>query len=123
MRRVASLCLTLALGLTVAGCTMSREFDGDVLTADAITQLASATTKAQVLTSVGPPNDVGLQLNGSVFIYRYRYEELDNLNLSFFRASFDYTAVDRRTARLVVFFDKRGQKTGQGFDSAGFGED
>lgn len=109
----------LLLLLAASGCTIRREFDGETLTRAQLEALAQATTKAEVLERVGPPMDVGLQLGGSVFVYRYRWEEADDLNLSFFRASFAYETTERRTSRLLVLFDKQGRKTGQGFDRAG----
>ena len=61
---------------------------------------------------------MGLQLNESVFLYRFSRAAAESLNLSFFRASLDYDTVDRRTDRLIVFFDKRGAITRYGLDLA-----
>ena len=107
-----------AVVVALAGCSITREFDGERPTVDQLQALIDARTKAEVLENVGPPVEVGLQLDGSVFVYRFRFEEADNLNLSFFRATFDYDVTDQRVARLVVFFDKAGRKTGFGFDRA-----
>lgn len=115
MGRIACLLLLLL----VAGCTIRREYDGETLDRSRLERLAAATTKAEVLTHVGPPSDMGLQLDGSVFVYRLRLEEADDLNFSFFNATFDYEVTDRRVARLLVLFDKQGRKTGYGFDRAG----
>lgn len=112
------LVLLLILLWPLVGCTMNREFDGETLTAAQLQRLTLAKTKAEVLETVGPPADIGLQLDGSVFIYRYRSEEVDNLNLSAFRLTFDYETSDRRTARLTVFFDKKGNVKGFGLDDA-----
>ncbi len=104
--------------LASGGCTLRREYDVDTLDLQRLELLQGAETKAEVLERVGPPHSVGLQLDGSVFVYRAKIEEAESLNLSAFRASFDYQMTDRRTARLIVLFDKRGRKVGQGFDSA-----
>ena len=104
--------------LLAVGCTIKREFNGETLSPERLETLVDARTKADVLEMFGPPQDIGLQLDGSVFIYRCRWEAQENLNLAFFRASFDYETTDRRTDRLVVFFDKQGNKTGQGLDMA-----
>lgn len=117
-RALLAIVFVLSLGCATAGCTMVREFSGEVLDQERLDLLVAAKTKAEVLERFGPPNDVGMQQNGSVFIYRYRTETLDNLNLSFFNATFDYETTDTRTARLIVMFDKQGRKTGQGFNRA-----
>lgn len=109
------LCLLL-LGLS--GCTIGREYVGGQLGRAQLEQLAKLETKGEVLETLGPPNDMGLQLRESVFLYRVRREAAENLNLSFFRASFDYEQIDRRTDRLIVFFDKRGRVTRYGLDLA-----
>jgi len=114
----ARLAAALLAAAAVAGCTISTEHGGGLLTPAQLERLAASGTKAEVLERVGPPVDVGLQLDGSVFIYRSRREELENLNLSFFQVTFDYETIDRRTDRLVVFFDKTGRKTGYGLDTA-----
>lgn len=113
-RRVS---LALALSL-LAGCTIGREFVGGQLGKQQLEQLRELRTKAEVLEVLGPPNDMGLQLRESVFLYRVRREAAENLNLSFFRASFDYEQIDRRTDRLIVFFDKQGGITRYGLDLA-----
>ena len=118
MPRRCVLSLALALFALTSGCTIRREWDVDTLDPERIALLGEANTKAEVLEKVGPPNSVGIQLDGSVFVYRARIEEIENLNLSAFQASFDYQVTDRRTARLLVLFDKQGRKTGQGFDQA-----
>lgn len=102
----------------LAGCTITREYQGGELGLIELTRLRRAQTKAEVLTQVGPPDEVGLQLEGSVFIYRVRREDYENLNLNVFQATFDYEETDRRTDRMVVFFDKDGNKTGFGLDLA-----
>lgn len=117
MRQLALWPLLLAL-LPQVGCTIGREFVGGQLGVQQLEQLGRLETKAEVLEVLGPPNDMGLQLRESVFLYRVRREEAENLNLSFFRASFDYQQVDRRTDRLIVFFDKQGRITRYGLDLA-----
>jgi len=91
---------------------------GGQLGAEQLEQLSELESKAEVLEVLGPPNDMGLQLRESVFLYRVRREAAENLNLSFFRASFDYEQIDRRTDRLIVFFDKQGRITRYGLDLA-----
>ena len=100
------------------GCTINREFSSETLTQEQLDAVAVAKTKSEVLQTVGPPLDMGVQLNGSVFIYRAAHRELDNLNLSAFQGSFDYEEQETRTERLTIFFDKKGKVTGYGFDKA-----
>ncbi len=76
--------------------------------ADLVARLEQGMSKVAVLELLGPPDTVGLRLQGSVFIYRYHNESDKGLKLSLVRASFQYETSDRRTARLVVFFDKKG---------------
>ena len=114
MRRFL-LALLLLLG---SGCTIAREFEGGSLSERHLLRLKGLKTKAAVLTELGPPNLIGLQLNESVFLYRFRREENENLNVALFQASFDYDQVDRRVDRLIVFFDKRGRVTRYGLDLA-----
>jgi hypothetical protein len=113
-----ALLAALVAVLLVSGCTIRREYDVDILDLERLQLLESANDKAAVLEQVGPPHSVGIQLDGSVFVYRTRIAEVESLNLSAFRASFDYETTDRRTARLIVLFDKQGRKVGQGFDGA-----
>ncbi|HBP17252.1 MAG TPA: hypothetical protein DEA08_05565 [Planctomycetes bacterium] len=110
--------LLLLVLLAQAGCTIGREYVGGQLGEQQLEQLATLHTKAEVLEVLGPPNDMGLQLRESVFLYRVQREAAENLNLSFFRASFDYQQIDRRTDRLIVFFDKGGRVTRYGLDLA-----
>lgn len=117
MRALYTLICAVMLLLS-GGCTIRREWDVDTLDPERLLLLNDAATKAEVLERVGPPHSVGIQLGGSVFVYRARTESVENVNLSAFQASFDYQTTDRRTARLIVLFDKKGQKIGQGFDNA-----
>jgi outer membrane protein assembly factor BamE (lipoprotein component of BamABCDE complex) len=106
-----------------AGCTIEREYAGESLTPERMEVLTTARTKAEVLERFGPPMDMGIQLDGSVFIYRLNWEANDDLSLALFQANFDYTVTDQRTDRLIVLFDKQGNKTGQGLDLAVSAED
>lgn len=106
------LCLALS-----TGCTITFEENLETLSPGQLAKLAEAETKIEVLETVGPPVDVGLQLTGSVFVYRANREVTRSLNLSAFQASFDYEEEDRRTERLLVLFDKQGKVTGYGWDS------
>ena len=110
--------LLLVVLLSSSGCTINREYSSETLTQEQLDAVAVAKTKSEVLVTVGPPLDMGIQLNGSVFIYRAARRELDNLNLSAFQGSFDYEEEETRTERLTVFFDKKGNVTGYGFDKA-----
>ena len=57
---------------------------------------------------LGPPDTVGLRLDGSIFIYRYRNTSAKQLEIKLSSTEFKYDSDDLRTARLVVFFDKKG---------------
>ena len=108
----------VAVLLCSSGCTINREYSTETLTQEQLDAVAVAKTKVEVLKTVGPPLDMGIQLNGSVFIYRAAQRDLDNLNLSAFQGSFDYEEEETRTERLTIFFDKKGNVIGHGFDMA-----
>lgn len=74
-------------------------------------RLQPGMSKAQVLDLLGPPDSAGLRLRGTVFVYRYQDQGDMGIQVSLFRASFAYDRSDRRTERLVVFFDKKGLVT------------
>ena len=112
------LLVVAAAVLCLGGCTINREYSSETLTQEQLDAVAVAKTKSEVLKTVGPPLDMGIQLNGSVFIYRAAHRELENLNLSAFQGSFDYEEEETRTERLTIFFDKKGNVTGYGFDKA-----
>ncbi len=110
--------LLVAVLLCSSGCTINREYSTETLTQEQLDAVAVAKTKSEVLKTVGPPLDMGIRLKGSVFIYRAAHRDLDNLNLSAFQGSFDYEQEETRTERLTIFFDKKGNVTGYGFDRA-----
>lgn len=111
---IAAPAALLCLCLFVPACTLSYVYEGAPLPADAARVLRHGMTKAQVLSIFGPPDLMGLRLDGSVFVYRYRHESEAGFRLSAFQASVSYDASDARTDRLVVFFDKRGRVTSVG---------
>ncbi|MFO7871531.1 MAG: outer membrane protein assembly factor BamE [Kiritimatiellia bacterium] len=76
--------------------------------ADSVGMLEKGMSKAEVLELLGPPDTVGLRLEGSVFIYRYHNEEGKGLDVSATPGSFEYETLNRQTDRVVVFFDKKG---------------
>ncbi len=95
-------------------CTLRRAWIGAPLPPERLASVAPGATKAEVLRTLGPPDTVGLRLDGSVFIYRYRSESDDGLSLSFFQASVEVDFENRRTDRVAVFFDKKGVVTAVG---------
>ncbi len=109
--------LLLAL-LTSLGCTITHRNSGDQLSDDDLLLLAELETKAQVLEVLGPPTDMELRIDGSVFHYRFRVERGSSLQLSAFEASLDRSSRDRQADRLLVQFDKAGQITRYGLDQA-----
>jgi outer membrane protein assembly factor BamE (lipoprotein component of BamABCDE complex) len=100
-----------ALFLTGAGCTIRQEFAGSIMPEEEMPQLRIGMAKEEVLSLLGPPDTVGLRLKGTLFIYRYHNEADTGVSLSFFQASMEFESSDRRTARLLVFFDKKGRVT------------
>jgi hypothetical protein len=100
--------LLLLAGLS---CTIRQEYAGSPLPVDDLPLLKAGMTKAEVLGLLGPPDDMGLRLQGSVFIYRYAKGEAAGLSVSAYQASLKYDRSDSRMDRVVVFFDKRGVVT------------
>jgi outer membrane protein assembly factor BamE (lipoprotein component of BamABCDE complex) len=122
MRRHRTLILLCIAAALVAGsCTLKWEFVGTPVPRARIAELAPGMPKREVLNLLGPPDTVGLRMDGSVFIYRFRSETEDSLKLSAFQASFSYDATVRRTERVVVFFDKKGRLTDFASDRLGPG--
>ncbi|MHC4778247.1 MAG: outer membrane protein assembly factor BamE domain-containing protein [Planctomycetota bacterium] len=78
------------------------------MSAEAVHLVRTGMTKADVLETIGPPDTMGLRLDGSVFIYRYRDSGGEGVNLSLMQASISYEASRKRTRRVVIFFDKKG---------------
>ena len=108
-RLLATTCL--ALVVTAAGCSIGQEWVGSPLPEEQFQLLRQGMSKVEVLGLLGPPDTAGLRLNGSVFIYRYQSSDDMGIELSAFRTSVQYDRSDRRTDRLVVFFDKKGVVT------------
>ena len=97
--------------LSVAGCTMSRLYGGAPLPAEQVERLRRNMSKVEVLELLGPPDSLGRRLQGSVFIYRYRTGNNLGVEMSLGSTEFEYLSIDRKTDRLVVFFDKQGLVT------------
>lgn len=108
------LLLFIALLVLLAGCTLRRIHSGSKFPENLETILTVGMTKGQVLEVLGPPDAMGLRLQGTIFIYRYSNQADEDLKLSAFQGSFNYGSSDLRTARLVVFFDKKGRVTAFG---------
>ena len=98
----------------LCACTLKRDFVGAPKSTEAVRLIRTGMTKADVLEIIGPPDAMGLRLDGSVFIYRYRDAGGEGLKVSIMQASIAYEASRRRTSRVVVFFDKKGYVTGIG---------
>lgn len=111
LTRLIAVVLALA---GISGCTLGWEFHGARPEPEAVARLEPGMTKADVLKTLGPPDTVGLRMKGSVFIYRYVRSSDQGLSLNAYQASVSYDASDRRTTRLVVFFDKAGKLAQQG---------
>jgi outer membrane protein assembly factor BamE (lipoprotein component of BamABCDE complex) len=109
------LLLTLVLPLS---CTLSYVSEGTPLNRAQKDLLRPGMNKARVLALLGPPNDMGLRMKGSIFIYRYHDESEEAVKVSAYQASVSYKSSRSSTDRLVVLFDKKGRVTAVGIDHA-----
>ncbi len=98
----------LAAAFFLSGCTIRKMRSSSPVPEERIARLSAGMAKAQVLELLGPPDDAGLRMDGSVFIYRFHNKADKALELSFMQGSFNYEESDWRTHRVVVFFDKQG---------------
>jgi len=110
---VAWLCLS-------TGCIVYRSYIGNELppAADGGIVLGK-TTKSDVLRDLGPPDRLVRQYDGEVFVYEYirRNESTLELEEPVFThlTVFEYTRVNEKNDRMVVFFDRSGIVAGVGF--------
>lgn len=101
---VSMLCL-----VALAGCTLSRWTVGDPLVEGAEAELYAGQTQAEVLDRLGPPARVDVVWGETVFEYFYRVRADRELEVSLFRASFEYEEERSQADRLVVRFDLAGR--------------
>ena len=115
-RRAATL-LPLALAAcAISSCTFQQVFVGSPFPEETYGRLAAGMTQSEVMALLGPPDEIGLRLDGSAFTWRHQSESDTGLSVSVFQASLSYDYADRRTEKLVVLFDKRGRVTVFGKD-------
>lgn len=109
-----ALAFTLSSAVCVAaGCTVTRVYRGSPLRAEPeAALLPGATTKEEVLRVFGPPDGLARQMDGDVFVYRYR-----RTNTSSFRIEepvvtgfqlFRYTRSFEKHDSLVLLFGAQG---------------
>jgi hypothetical protein len=118
-RRAAASALALALLAAAPGCTVNRFYIGSKLpieSMDGVLQVGT-TTKAQVLATLGAPDEFLRQLDGDVFVYRYLRVNSQQIKIEEPIRSTDlytYKRVDERSDRVVVMFDRNGLVSGVG---------
>lgn len=108
-RRAWLLAAILAAAALAGGCSLRYEYGGAPFPVESFGRLKAGMSKAEVLGLLGPPDTLGLNLKGSVFVYRFHNEGDTGLEVSLYYASARVESSDRRTDRLLVFFDKSGR--------------
>lgn len=103
--RLALLAIVLA---ALGGCTRSRILFGNPVQPSEAAAIAPGETKAGVLTRLGPPDRVELEMGGSAFEYLYTRSAERNLDLTLFQSSFTYDEARQRVDRLRISFDANG---------------
>ena len=103
--RVAVTLALLALG---PSCTRSRITLGSPVLPEEAAAIHAGTSKAEVLSRLGPPDRVEIETGGSAFEYLYSRAAGRTLDVSLFRATFTYDEVWRQVDRLRVGFDRDG---------------
>lgn len=83
---------------------------------DRVAQLKAGMGKGDVLGLLGPPDTLTARIKGSLFIYRYHNEGDTGFRVSAYRAALELESLNRRTDRLLVFFDKKGRVTAYAVD-------
>lgn len=105
MKIVVCALLAAALG----GCTFTRVTLGEAVDPAAAAALAPGVSKAEVIERLGPPDAVALERGGSAFEYLYTKTRGRNLDVSLFRASFEWDEARKKVDRLRVSFDAEGR--------------
>jgi len=98
----------LVLAVLLAGCTRSRILFGNPVRPEEAAVIVPGTSKATVLTRLGPPDRVQVELEGSAFEYLYSRTAARVLDLSLLQGSFNYDEARLRVDRLRVSFDRNG---------------
>jgi len=118
VERLAAL-VVLAL-LAASACAIERRYIGSKLPLEGLdgTIQVGTTTKAQILTTLGAPDELLRQFDGDVFVYTYKrvnssqivIEEpvITNTEL------FSYKRIDEKSDRVTVMFDRAGVVSGVG---------
>ena len=99
--------LTVGL-LVLAGCTRSRITIGSPVLPEEAASIAVGLSKAEVLSRLGPPDGVEVEIGGSAFEYVYSRAAGRTLNVHVSQASFTYDEARRQVDRLRVGFDRDG---------------
>ena len=115
-RRIACVAL-LAL---VSGCTLGRWYVGSPLLADPREVLfVGRTLKAEVLTTLGPPDRILRQKSGDVFVYHHDQRNTSELEITEPVVTrftlFQWEKVQDKSDRLMVFFDPAGVVSAFGY--------
>ena len=121
--RFARHVLLVALVGLVSGCTIGRWYVGSPLRTDPNHNLVAGTTaKADVLAAFGPPDRILRYRTGDVFVYRYDQRNSSELNIGtppFIGFGsyqvFQWTHVQDKSDRLMVFFDPAGVVSSFGY--------
>jgi hypothetical protein len=115
-----------ALLALVSGCTIGRWYVGSPLLADPRQVLvAGHTRKAEVLSRLGPPDQILRLESGDVFIYHHDQRNSSELQIREPLVTrltiFQWEKVQDKSDRLMVFFDPAGLVSAFGY-RAGRGE-
>jgi hypothetical protein len=120
LARALAMVWVLGAAALLAGCEITRVYQGSQLRADPNEWIINGqTTKGDVLRVFGPPDRIQRQLDGDIFTYsymrrdsrRFRLQSPVVTNFQFL----SYTRIDEKADRMVVLFDRMGVVSSFGY--------
>jgi hypothetical protein len=102
--------LPALLALPLAGCFFGKKMDDRTWASEAVAKIKPGTTKAEVLTLLGPPKEVIRLLESEAYVYTRAVEK----NTSTFLILVNLSRSDRQYDAVTVIIDRKDVVTAVG---------
>ena len=113
----------LALGLATApcalgGCAITDYTAGQDLRPESVENLeVGASSQADVLVELGPPDDLAELTYGSIWVYRLTEGAINTLEIQVYNATAGVERAEGRYGALAIIFDRKGRLSAIGITS------